>query len=276
LLPNWLNRPDRILVCIYFAIEIFSMYQYIYDSFLNSPRYFKILRVIENRLTDLDIWGRIDRLSLFKDVREVVKDGIAKGAKTIVAVGNDETFNKVINALPNFDVTVGLIPVGPKNKIAKILGIPQEDKACDMLSARRVEKIDLGIINDYKFFSCIEIPQDYCLKETALECDKKFYIKVEGKNCIKIYNLPLEDTFLRFSNPRDGYLEVFINPNFGLIQKFFKRIVKSSIFPIRTLFIESKESFPLLVDEVKTINTPAEIKIASQKLKIIVGKDRLF
>lgn len=255
------------------------MYQYIYDSFLSEALYSKILMLIENRLADLGLSGRRERLNLFKDPRESIIEGIKKGVKTVVAVGNDETLSQVINAVNDLNVTLGFIPIGPKNKIAQILGIPDGILACDCLSNRLVQKLDLGKINNYYFLSHVQT------SSVDLNYDNKYCIRSTSINQIEILNLPI---FNVAADPQDGYLEARLKP---VKNNFFKNVLKGgvsffpksrvkknqeSFFPVKKIFLDSKKETPVLVDGLKVINTPAEIQVLPQKLKIIVGKNRLF
>lgn len=244
------------------------MYQYIYDFFLSEEKYGKILSLIENRIVDLGLQGRIDRLNLFKNPRESLERGVKRGIRTVVAVGNDTTLNQVINAVEGLDLTVGFIPVGPGNEIAGILGIKDGVEACDCLSNRLIQKIDLGKINGEYFLSSVKaLSEEVHLKNSHNCC-----IRPLTNSRVEIYNLPACNMA---ANPRDGYLEArFRVPGGGLGRK--KESVCESFFPIKKAILESRAESPLLVDGRKTINTPAEIQIAPRKLKIIVGKNRLF
>ena len=161
------------------------MYHYICDSFINQKKYEPILHRIEGRLLELGINGKIEKLTLLKNLKELVEEGIKRNAETIVVIGDDKTISKVISFLPNFSVILGIIPVGPENKIAKILGIPEGEKACDILSARIIEKIDLGKVNDNYFISSLEIPFS---NETVIECDDYSIFTLSSANKINICN----------------------------------------------------------------------------------------
>ena len=51
------------------------------------------------------------------------------GIKTIVVLGGDGTLNEVINGIENFDdVTLGYIPSGSSNDLARSLKIPRKPK----------------------------------------------------------------------------------------------------------------------------------------------------
>ncbi len=122
------------------------MYYYVYDEFVQDQKYERELAQIESRLTDLGISGKIARLALFRDPEEMIRDEVRKGVKTVIAVGNDVTLRKVIDAVSSLGATLGVIPIGKEsNSIAGILGVPSGVAACDTISARIVEEIDLSV-----------------------------------------------------------------------------------------------------------------------------------
>ena len=63
------------------------MYHYIYDSFLSDKRYENEISQIEARILGLGINGRVDKLTILKNLKEIVEDGIKKGAETLVVMG---------------------------------------------------------------------------------------------------------------------------------------------------------------------------------------------
>ena len=113
-----------------------SMYLYLYDSFLNHKKYSNTLARLETRLTDLGIGGKIFRLSPLRDIDQLLNDEAKNGIKTVIVVGNDKTFCDIVNIAAKLDVTLGLVPVGPDNKIARALGISSSDEACNVIAAR--------------------------------------------------------------------------------------------------------------------------------------------
>ena len=258
------------------------MYYYIYDSYLNNKKFEIILHRIENRLMDLGISGKKEKLTLLKSLRELVEQGIKKNAETIVVVGNDRTISKVISFLPNYSAILGIIPIGSENKIAKILGIPEGEKACDVLSSRIIEKIDLGKVNNNYFLSSLEIPVK---KEITLECENYNIIPLTNSETISICNFGnifngKDTTNKKVYNPKDGVLEAVITPESnlpGFFSMFKKQYTKESVFPIKKVKIKStKESISMKADGEVVIKTPATIEVIPKKLKVIVGKNRMF
>lgn len=252
------------------------MYFYLYDDFLSEKKYKSALDKIENRLTDLEMKNRTGKLSILKNIKEMIGDEINKGATTIVAVGDDQTIFKTINVLAYYpEVTLGIIPIGPQNNIAKIFGIPLEEDACDVLSSRIIKKLDLGKINHHYFISEVSFPGSSAI----INCKDKFTIRPTAEAEVRIYNFNFRDNFY-FTNPQDGVLELFVNdkkPSF--LSKRFLRTEKRdlSLFSIQEVEINSeREPIKITIDQQQTIKTPAHVTILPKRLKVIVGKNRLF
>lgn len=254
------------------------MYLYLYDYFLNDKKYNRLLAKIETRLTDLGIGGKIFRLSPLRNVEDLLNDEIKNGIKTIVVVGNDKSFSQVVNVAAKFDVVLGLIPVGPENKIAKTLGINSPDEACNIIAARITEKIDLGKINNTYFLSNITINGG----ELTIECENKYKVTPQKQNEVSICNFrPLfasEMSQTGYFNPKDGMLEILVRPLSNGFWQFFNKSnqIKNSVIPFKKLSIYSKNSLSITTDGQRVLKTPVKIEIIPDKLKLIVGKDRLF
>lgn len=250
------------------------MYLYIYDIFLNNKKYNQILANIEGRLNDLDIKGKICRLNLLKNLKEIIDEAVKHGTKTIVAVGDDNTFSKIINYTINYEIVVGFIPMIKNSKIANILGVLPFEKACDIIAQRIIKKIDIGKINTYYFIDTAKISN----AKIKIKF-KNFEITPLNNNYIFFCNLGLSNNQNFYCNPTDGFLEAIITPyQKNLIFKT-KKIEKQSIFPftkIKVISLNENESASILVDDQFNVKTPAEIEVLHGKLKIIVGGNRLF
>ena len=128
-------------------------YLYLYDNYLKERPFQSVVSIIETRLGDFEIVGKIIRLSTFTNPRVLVEDEMRHGVKNVVIVGNDDTLARVLTRAADLEVTFGFLPIGQKkNYLAKILGIPLNEKSVETLAARKVEKIDYGIINKNRFF----------------------------------------------------------------------------------------------------------------------------
>lgn len=261
------------------------MHIYIYDAFVNQKKYEPVLARIETRITDLGLSGKIVRLGLMKNVREAVENQIKQGAKTLVVVGNNQTVHQVINAIARINPTnllgqaipLGIIPIGKKNnEIAISLGIELEEMAGDVLSSRRIEVLDLGLANKHYFVSQATITS----QDTTLEIDQNYCIEIIGPGEINVINLAYDPKELPRNispNPQDNILDLFVNT--ATSKKFLRstssRPDNQNIFSFKNLTILNK-THPLILDKAVKVTAPVDIKLAPQKLPMIVGKDRGF
>lgn len=260
------------------------MYTYLYDNFLTETKYAKTLAAIETRFTDLGIQGRVDRISTFKNPKEILHDAVRRDMKTIVIVGNDDTVRKVLEVIPDFNFTFGIIPVGAPNKIAKFLGIPEGEAACDVLSARIIEKMDIGKINNKFFFGNISIPQT----TLPIICNDNFTIHPENVASVYVHNLPIAaDSSIEpnVSRPCDGNLDLYVatppSSVFGKVRWWLgnqKNLSKEriSVLPVKKIRIKSDILFSIFADGAKIETSEANIEVVPQKLKMITGKERMF
>jgi hypothetical protein len=246
------------------------MYYYLYDSRLGDKKYHNTIAKIETRLTDLGINGKINRLSFLKNINQILTEEIKRGVKTIVIVGDDKTIGQVLNIVKELNATIGIIPVGNDNNIAKLLGIPYGEQACDTISSRLVTKLDLGNINNYSFLTSLEIGG----KNISLECDGSYVINLEGgENIINIGNLNC--CFQEFADPLDGKLDIYVENKKRRI--IGKNKYSLSHFVNKTIRVTGKKTLPIFItDEKKIVKTPATITVEPKKIKVIVGKGRYF
>lgn len=258
------------------------MHIYIYDSYVNQKRYDSIIAKIETRITDLGLNGKIIRLGVMNSPYSAVENELKKGAKTIIAVGNNTIYSQLINILAKMSATdsfqyktpLGFIPVGKKNnEIANYLGVGLEEEACDILSARRIQELDLGMANNQYFLSTAIIPT----LGTSVEIDKNYSIEITKKGEIQIINLPImvNTPSTINANAKDGVLEMLIktkSPAKSLINKSINSLAES-VFSFKKLYI-SNEKLPIILDNTLEVPAPATITIAKEKINLIVGKNR--
>ncbi len=277
------------------------MYYYIYDQFLSQKKYDKILAQIESKITDLGIKDKIVKMSVLRSFTELVSEALKKGAETIIVVGNDQTVNQIANLIAGQNTVLGIIPIeGPnyqhlkkklvpsgQNSIANFLGIHDPLQACEIISARKIENINLGEVNNNYFIHSVKV-YNHQLK---IECDNKFSVTpLSEDNLVGIYNFSPEVDFYfkskKFFNPQDSFLEVVIEPrDKKKLNKLLKSLTKDSkpnqsqsIFRIKKVNIKNLTTNEGIgvVDNFKVLKTPLDIKISDKKLKLIVGKDRKF
>ncbi len=244
------------------------MYTYIVEAAANTKKYENELARVESRLIELEISGRIEKLTILKSLKEIINDAVRNHSETVVLIGSDKLVNDAMSTLAEADVTIGIIPIGESHTIADALGIPVGTGACDILSARITATLDLGKVNNRYFLSKLYVPPG---SNVTLECDSTFKVSALTPSTIDIANFTDE------SNPRDGHLDVIVRPE--ETGGFFRRrsYTHASVFPFKKLAIRSgSDSLPIMSDGETIIKTPATVEVAPKKLKVIVGKHRKF
>ncbi|PLX20428.1 hypothetical protein C0584_05820 [Candidatus Parcubacteria bacterium] len=246
---------------------------FVYDSFLSDKKHQNTISKIETRITDLGLSGKIIRLNLLKNHLDSIDGEIKRGAKTIVAVGNNETLNKVVNSVLSSNhpdaskIPIFIIPVGKENnEISLSLGIENYNQACEVLSSRRIEELNAVEINSSYFLSEARIQT----MGTKVEVDESFTLEISEQGNIIISNLKIDKQKAlknHQSLPNDDKLELFV----GL--KKDKEI--KSAFMFKTLLVSNKIK-KIIIDKSVEITTPAKITLSNKKLKTIVGKNRSF
>lgn len=253
------------------------MHVYIYDEYINNRKYDNIIAHIETRITDLGLNGKIIRLGVMKNVNEIIENEIKRGAKTIVAVGDDNTLNKIVNAIIKteiknqmlIDIPLGIIPIGEKNNnISEILGIEKEVSACDALAGRRIKKIDIGQANNQYFIAQASVNG----QGVTIDMEKDYSIEIMDPGIINITNLPNPNSNIK-SNPHDGEMELVINTRKK--EGFLKSMPSQSMFLIKKVHIINTKN-KIFLDNSIELSAPVEISVLKQKINLILGKQHNF
>ncbi|MFZ4582518.1 MAG: diacylglycerol/lipid kinase family protein [Paludibacter sp.] len=85
--------------------------------------------------------------------RELSAQFVADGFDIVVAVGGDGTVNEIARGLINTNTSLGIIPVGSGNGLARHLAIPMNTRqAVQQLNHSESVKIDYGLVNGQPFF----------------------------------------------------------------------------------------------------------------------------
>ncbi len=83
----------------------------------------------------------------------LAKSFVEKGYPYVVAVGGDGTVNEIAQALVHTDCSLGIIPIGSGNGLARHLSIPMNTrKAIQQLNSSESIKMDYGLVNGRPFF----------------------------------------------------------------------------------------------------------------------------
>lgn len=253
------------------------MFFYLYDKITLDKKLDGALMQVEHRLIDLGINGRVERMAVFKNMRELIEDAIKREAHTVVAVGNDATFSKALSAVAPFPaVSLGFIPMEENTVFGKLLGIPTGPGACDILSKRLLQQVDLGRLQKTFFITSAEVAMH---PSVSVECDGLYSISaLKPGTSVRVDTIGpvLTQGLGRLARADDGKIEIVLTP--ATPKGLFSRKVGEtpSVFPVTHVKITASESLTVSVDGEVVGKTPCEIEVIPKGVKLIVGKDRLL
>jgi diacylglycerol kinase family enzyme len=87
------------------------------------------------------------------ELQRVVKEFIGNGYNKVFAVGGNAAVSQVATHLANTEASLGIVPVGSGNGLARHLRIPSDiGKAVRIVHRQKIAMIDYGLANDTPFF----------------------------------------------------------------------------------------------------------------------------
>jgi len=111
------------------------------------------------------------------EIQEIVSDRIAQGYDLFIAAGGDGTVSFVSDPLVNTDKTLGILPLGTGNVVAKTLGIPLHlEKALALITSpdHGLSTIDtMCLVGDRNYISNVSVGVTPTLMASTCQDNKK-------------------------------------------------------------------------------------------------------
>ncbi len=261
------------------------MYYYIVDpQKLTQKEFERVQSILYSSLSEFRISGEVVRVTGVRTIQQLVENAFAHEAKTIVAVGSEETLHDVINAVGKRDVVIGFIPLA-ESEIAKILGIKDIPQAAQTIAFRRVESIDMGVVNDFLFLTQITLGDADKVSEVSFRADDRFQAS-QNFTLGVIVNMRYNESYTKIGDPTDGVLDVLLMPAISKVTQFLKRkilraryfeqIEATSVVHVTKMELITPDGLPITLNGKIITKTPATIELLPKALKMIVGKERKF
>lgn len=97
-----------------------------------------------------------------------------KGYDSVLSAGGDGTVNEIANALAFSQTTLGILPFGSGNGLARSLGIPQDIfQALKIIEAGHTISCDRGVVNNKPFYCTFGIGFDAAVSEKFASMKKR-------------------------------------------------------------------------------------------------------
>lgn len=270
------------------------MHYYIVDPQKISQKEFeRVQNVLYSSLSEYKISGEVVRVTGLRTIQQLVENAFSHEAKTIVAVGSDQTLHEVINAIGKRETVLGFIPI-VDSELGNILGVRDIEQAVKVIAFRRIETVDLGVVNNSYFLSKLrfgEVTGNRWLPDFEKNMEMKFSINGEYIATVNavaglIVNSRDANEKENLVHPTDGKLDILLLPKLTRWQALqhrhqilsgnFEKIPQCSVMHAKRIEILSPAGLNLKVGNWLIAKTPAVIEIIPQALKIIVGRDRIF
>jgi hypothetical protein len=88
-----------------------------------------------------------------RSARLVTVEALAEGVDSFIVGGGDGTVSEVARELVGTPATLGILPIGTFNNIARSLGVPMDlSGACDLIIGGHIDTIDIGLLEGHGYF----------------------------------------------------------------------------------------------------------------------------
>jgi diacylglycerol kinase family enzyme len=259
---------------------------------------------LQSLLTEHRISGELARVTPLRPVQDLVDIAAAKGAKTLVACGTDETFHQMLAATKQRDFTLAFVPFTPKSQLGGILGLESIAQCVKVIAGRRIERLDAAVVNGSYFISYLELGVG---KEVGHDLGALSLFKLFGTSPVEL-KMRIDDSYTVTSkamgalvmntrgtvvndgtvigNPQDGFLDLLLVEKLGkvailrnkkaILSGHYESIPGSTSIRCKKVeFLEPLGS-RIYIDGTELAKVPTSVEIVPGKLRMIVGKNRAF
>lgn len=282
------------------------MYAYFIDEWTGDKKYRREMDRLDLLLTQHGLSGRRIKLNRLFDLEGGVRQAAFAGARTFVAVGNDNTASRLLNVLVKLrgegdvvlakseaeinrahhlrsGLSLAILPIGREAQtIAGALGYLRLPDGVAALKRQRAVVLDLGCLNQRHYF----ITQARFGAKVALGFAKYSVSSLRPEHEVMVCNTSFLESKTaaaagEYFNPSDGRLEAIITypvgqSGFGglLGDSSHKRPAIECLFQITKLKILSpRKIINVEADVAKEFSTPVRAEVMPQALRAVVGDE---
>lgn len=281
------------------------MYYYVLDQHNVPQKDFERKQTeLQSLLTEFRISGEVAKVTPLRTIRDLLDTAVARGAKTLVACGTDETFHQTLACIGDRDFTLAFIPFVENTQLGNILGLKDIQLCVKTIASRRIEKIDAAKINNSYFISYLELG-------AGTQVNKRvgfFSLLKQFSNAAAELKMRIDDSYYVNSktiggllintrgtaacmggpigNPQDSFLDLLLIEKLSPIAVLnykneirngcYEKIPRATSIRCRKVEFLEPAGHKIYIDGKEVAKFPATVELVSAKLKMIVGKNRTF
>lgn len=122
--------------------------------------------LIKNHLRPLGVDFKVKKTGGSGDAYRMASEAVEENYDMVITAGGDGTVNEVANALAFTNTTLGIIPFGSGNGLARSVGIPQDTLAAlKLIENGHILTCDRGMVNHHPFYCTFGIGFDAAVSE---------------------------------------------------------------------------------------------------------------
>lgn len=133
-----------------------------------------VAHFVKSRLSSLGIMLEIKETRAGGDAFRFASEAVAQGFDMVITAGGDGTVNEAANALSFTDCTLGILPYGSGNGLARSVGIPLElQGALKLIEGGYTLVCDRGVVNNKPFYCTFGVGFDAAVSEKFASMKKR-------------------------------------------------------------------------------------------------------
>ncbi|OGB74416.1 hypothetical protein A2V68_01760 [candidate division Kazan bacterium RBG_13_50_9] len=255
------------------------MYLLLVNPKAGNGRYPRIKRSLMRALEKAKIKHKMVEIEDLSDVPDLLAQEVKESTNAVVAVGGNGTIASVIDALADYDMPIGIIPVSPTNHLARMLGIKTWADGVKLLAHNQIRPKRLGKIGQRYFIGKLTIAPRRNLLKNILGRENwlKSFVGTNIARSLKglasvACRLKLDNELLvncQVSHMTIGLEDDAKRKMTIAIQTISGKKPIVSIFRANRCEIEGSLNMPILSGNETIANTPATIVAVSKTIPVV-------
>lgn len=280
------------------------MYFYILDGQnIPSAQFEREQITLQGLTAQFKISGEMARVSSIRTIADLVETASERGVKTLIACGDDETFNIMLAHLKGRDFVVGFIPMKDGCYLSKLLGIDNLLTAVKTIAARRIETLDLAKIDKHYFINQVEFgiasskikkmslwqrlkTREFPSYKLSLRIDDSYNMDIDCLGGTVTNSRVTSSKNSAIANPTDGFLDLLVLEKLtkldvirfqsDIADGILENIPGTSVIKCKKVEFLAPRGFPITLSGKTFAKVPTAVTIFPKQMRMVVGRNRVF